>query len=121
MNREVLAQACERVLRAEITIEQLQETVGLVSQVGELEKTIFSILEDAVEHAPGFLLSGKIDLQSFRNSNEFGLVELCQHLLCSGLPDRTVLVLLEDSKRRSREGFIQGVCYVLSQLSLLKG
>ncbi len=112
----MLAEICERILKAELPIGQLHGAVASIARNGELEAVVCLELEDAVEHTPGFLISGKIDFDSFRRSDEYWRVTLCKLLLRSSICDTSIAMILRESREHADESFIQGVCFILDKL-----
>ena len=76
-NRDVLISLCERALRADMTLDELERAWPEPVQNGAL-RPLREALEDGIEHTPGYFLRRGVNVRAWQRSPEYA--DILHHL-----------------------------------------
>lgn len=98
MSRQQLIKLCERLVNADETLS-LKDIEQCTSNDSLFVKQIIRDLDDALTHYPGHLLTGKLDPESFKQSEYFATISLDTALLQLNLSDDVGLEIINFVKK----------------------
>lgn len=96
---ETVTALVERALAGAIKIDELHHSWPMGADEDPFLARVFEDLEDAVEHFPGYWLSGKPDVLAWKKSREYFLLYLDSLLLRSGEQSHDLISYLDAANR----------------------
>jgi hypothetical protein len=76
-NRDVLISLCERALRADVTLDDLERAWPEPVENSAL-RPLREALEDGIEHTPGYFLRRRVNVRRWKSSPEYA--DIVSHL-----------------------------------------
>jgi hypothetical protein len=119
VRRDIIA-LCEAALAGRLEITELHERWPVSAAQDALIEAVYDDLEDAVEHFPAELLSGKLDSTAWRESRARRRLLIGARLIASRSDPRLLLEMrsaLIDMELRSDEHIEQEIARRLAALS----
>ena len=87
MNTSEISKLLQSAIDGTLQLETLESEWAKIAAKDELPEVLLDDLRDGVQHTPGHLFSGKIDLKTWRGMREHAVL-VCDLLLVPFLQDR---------------------------------